>query len=71
MRHLNITEAAQRCEVPVLFIHGDKDDFIVPAHAEKNYEAYKGDNKRLLIFDGTHNTQRPEEVTLEVLSFLR
>ena len=37
-------------KVPVLFIHGDKDDFVFPINATKLYKAYNGP-KRLEMFE--------------------
>mmetsp|Transcript_7763 Transcript_7763/g.48152 ORF Transcript_7763/g.48152 Transcript_7763/m.48152 type:complete len:413 (+) Transcript_7763:109-1347(+) len=44
--------------VPVLFGHGQGDDFIPKHHSERLYEGYAGD-KNLIIFDGGHNSVRP------------
>jgi pimeloyl-ACP methyl ester carboxylesterase len=34
---LNIEECAKKCEVPVLFLHGQNDNFIVPQHSQTNF----------------------------------
>lgn len=44
--------------VPVLFGHGQADDFIPKHHSEKLHASYAGD-KNLIIFEGTHNSIRP------------
>ena len=51
LRHANATAALANCKVPVIFAHGDADDF-VPCHMSKaNYDAYAG-TKALVIIPG-------------------
>ncbi len=40
------------CFVPALFVHGEKDDFITPAHSERLYEKYAGEKNRILVPGG-------------------
>ena len=46
------------CFVPALFVHGEKDDFILPRHSEELCERYAGEKNRILV-KGNHNTVRP------------
>eukprot|EP00963_Diacronema_lutheri_P014280 scaffold2859_cov349-Pavlova_lutheri.AAC.17 len=60
---LNIATVDPLCKVgssfvPVLFGHGQGDDFIPKHHSERLYDGYAGD-KNLIIFDGGHNSVRP------------
>ena len=51
LRQANATGARANCKVPVIFAHGDADDF-VPCHMSKaNYDAYAG-RKALVIIPG-------------------
>ena len=51
LRQANATAALANCKVPVIFAHGDADDF-VPCHMSKaNYDAFAG-TKALVIIPG-------------------
>jgi pimeloyl-ACP methyl ester carboxylesterase len=51
LRQANATAALENCKVPVIFAHGDADDF-VPCHMSKaNYDAFAG-TKALVIIPG-------------------
>lgn len=51
LRQANATAALANCKLPVIFAHGDADDF-VPCHMSKaNYDAYAG-RKALVIIPG-------------------
>ncbi len=39
----------RRCTLPVLFFHGDTDDFVPCSMSERNYEACASEKKRLVI----------------------
>ena len=56
--------------VPALFAHGARDAFIQPHHSEQIHEAYAGD-KNLIIFDGDHNSRRPQFLFDSASIFLR
>jgi len=43
-----------------MFAAGTQDDFILPHHTEEMFHRYAGD-KRLVMFQGSHNSERPEE----------
>ena len=59
---------------PVLFIHGEKDDFVPTEHAYKNYDAKTKGYKELWIAPGTKHAMsfkdHPEEYTEHVRAFL-
>lgn len=44
----------QKTKIPILFIHGDKDDFVPTYMSEKNYEACKSDKKLLIVKGADH-----------------
>ncbi|KAL5782455.1 hypothetical protein ACOSP7_007484 [Xanthoceras sorbifolium] len=56
---LNTIKAANCCFVPALFGHAVDDDFILPHHSDRIFEAYVGD-KNVIKFEGDHNSPRPQ-----------
>lgn len=56
--------------IPALFAHGEKDTFIRPEHSQQLCAAYAGD-KNLVLFDGDHNSQRPDFLFDSAVIFLR
>eukprot|EP01098_Paradermamoeba_levis_P001572 TRINITY_DN1183_c0_g1_i5.p1 TRINITY_DN1183_c0_g1~~TRINITY_DN1183_c0_g1_i5.p1 ORF type:complete len:372 (-),score=96.68 TRINITY_DN1183_c0_g1_i5:140-1255(-) len=50
---------AGTCFIPALFAHGEGDTFIQPHHSKQIQEKYEGD-KNLILFEGDHNSSRPE-----------
>lgn len=59
-----------KCFIPALFAHGEKDAFIKPHNSEQLHEAYAGD-KNLILFDGDHNSPRPDFFFDSAVIFLR
>ena len=56
------SNAAKKCQIPALFLHGDNDKFVVPENSEINFEAYAGPEKVLKMVKGAdHRSERPEE----------
>jgi len=41
-------------------LHGKGDDFIPPKHSERIYKDYAGDEKLLVVIEGTHDSNRPQ-----------
>lgn len=54
--------------IPALFVTGKSDDFVDPHHTKDLYERYGG-NKKLIIVDGDHNTDRPDSLLEETAQF--
>ena len=42
-------ESMKRCRLPVIFFHGDTDDFVPCSMSEENYAACASEHKRLVI----------------------
>ena len=63
-----------KCDKPMLFIHGDADDFVPTEHVYKNYEAKVNGYKELWITEGAVHANSyakyPEEYTQRVRDFL-
>ena len=63
-----------KCTRPMLFIHGEKDDFVPTAHVYKNYEAKTQGYKELWIAPGSGHgasyKDHPEEYLRRVKEFL-
>ena len=47
-------EALQSCEVPVLFIHGEADDFVPCQMSKDNFDACKGEKELFLVPSAGH-----------------
>lgn len=45
-------ESMKKCTLPVIFFHGDTDDFVPLTMSKQNYEACASDKKRLVITKG-------------------
>ena len=64
-----------KCDRPMLFIHGDKDSFVPTEHVYKNYEAKTKGYKELWVTEGTEHSMSlkdyPEEYQSKVSAFLQ
>lgn len=47
-------EAMARCKLPVIFIHGEADDFVPAYMSQENYDACAGPRKLVLVPDAGH-----------------
>lgn len=66
------TEAMNKDNKPIFFIHGDKDDFVPTFMSVDNYNAYKGPKELWLVKDARHvqsYSLYKEEYESKVLSF--
>ena len=63
-----------RCDRPMLFIHGDADDFVPFAHLQANYDAKVNGYKEMWVAEGAVHAnayaKHPEEYTQRVRDFL-
>lgn len=63
-----------KCDRPMLFIHGDADDFVPFSHLQKNYDAKVNGYKEMWVAEGAIHANSfaryPEEYTQRVLAFL-
>jgi len=63
-----------KCEKPMLFIHGDKDDFVPTEHVYKNYDAKVKGYKEMWLAPGSEHAMaykdHPAEYTKRVREFL-
>lgn len=64
-----------KCDRPMLFIHGDKDDFVPFEHLQKNYDAKTLGYKEMWVAPGSEHAMafkdHPAEYTEKVRAFLR
>jgi pimeloyl-ACP methyl ester carboxylesterase len=58
-----------KINVPALFGAGRQDTFVLPQHTSDLYSAYLGP-KQIMLFEGDHNSQRPQNWNLLVKEFL-
>ena len=47
-------EAVKRCRIPVIFFHGEADDFVPCYMTHENYEACASDKRLVLVKDAGH-----------------
>lgn len=66
---VNPVKHAPNCKQPILIIHGKQDDYIKYEHSEILENAYGGP-KELIICDGDHNSCRPMDVQIKLITFL-
>ena len=63
-----------KCDRPMLFIHGDADDFVPFSHLQKNYDAKIHGYKEMWVAEGAVHAnsyaKHPEEYTEHVRAFL-
>ena len=64
-----------RCERPMLFIHGDADDFVPFSHLQKNYDAKTKGYKKMWVAPGSKHAMaykdHPAEYVRQVREFLK
>ena len=53
----------------ICFIHGEEDSLIPVHHAQKLYDSFNG-RKLLILFEGTHNSNRNDEVIDRCFKFI-
>lgn len=58
-----------RYKKSICFIHGEEDTLIPCQHSQKLYDAFNG-HKMFILFEGTHNSSRPEEVIEKCFQFI-
>jgi len=63
-------EYSNKLKVPALFGAPKDDTFVSPQHTKDLYMAHGGE-KRMLSFEGDHNSQRPLEWIVLVIDFLK
>ena len=55
-------EAMKKCRIPVIFLHGDDDDFVPLSMSEECYEACVAEKKRLVVIPGAgHGLAFPQD----------
>ena len=52
-------EALKKCTLPVIFIHGESDDFVPCEMSQKNYDACRSKKKIVTIKDAGHGLSYP------------
>jgi hypothetical protein len=70
INELKPIEYAKMLKVPALFGAPKDDTFVSPQHTKDLYMAHNGE-KRLLSFEGDHNSQRPLEWIVLVMDFIK
>ncbi|CCW67952.1 unnamed protein product [Phytomonas sp. Hart1] len=60
---------ARDCKVQTMLIHGEDDDFVLPEHSKRIFNAFKGSCVRTLV-RGEHNDKRAPNVYMKILDFI-
>ncbi|CCW67946.1 unnamed protein product [Phytomonas sp. Hart1] len=66
---IDTVKFARDCKVPTMLIHGEDDDFVLPEHSKRVYDAFKGLCIRMLD-QGGHNDERALEIYKKILDFI-
>ncbi|OHT08043.1 Clan SC, family S9, unassigned serine peptidase [Tritrichomonas foetus] len=61
---------AKESDAPIYIIHGAHDDFIDKEHSKRLYQAYRGEDKKIVICRGHHDTERPMKVQIDAIKFI-
>ncbi|CAD8055938.1 unnamed protein product [Paramecium primaurelia] len=69
---LNIVQIIQVLpqDVQILFLSAQQDELIRESHPKLLMKQFRGKNKELFSFDGTHNSKRPTKIMEESVSFV-
>lgn len=71
---VDVAKALKGLDIPILFLHGEKDNLALPSEAKRNLEA-AGAKARIVWFGGCGHSEgrwvHPERYDAAVLSFLR
>ena len=69
LEHLETFLYAKNCKTPAFFCHGEDDNFVNQDHCKNLFNDYQGE-KKIKIVKGKHNTARPKDLKVEIVSFL-
>jgi pimeloyl-ACP methyl ester carboxylesterase len=67
---IDVIEAARHCNAPVLFGHAADDQLVLASHTRNLYKEYGGP-KQINVFEGDHNSIRPQDFRDQSLAHLR
>jgi DNA-directed RNA polymerase subunit F len=70
---LDVKEAVKKLDpdTVVVFLSGENDQLINPRNSKKLYDICPCTEKHIKIFDGDHNSKRPEHVMNEVMGIIQ
>jgi esterase/lipase len=54
----------------IMFLAAKDDKMVHYTHAEILFDKYKGAAKKLMLFEGTHHSDRPVDVLFEAFAFI-
>ena len=72
MNDLDIVECVKKISSTksIIFLAALQDGLINPQHSEKLFSHFLGTNKKILTFEGTHNTKRPSYILSKVFKYV-
>ena len=74
LKSTNTIDSMKDSKIPVLFAHGEDDDFIPPFNSKINYKSYNGPKKILLVKKAAHGISylvKPELYVKTIKDFLK
>ena len=66
----DIMMKVQNIQCPVLFAYATNDEVIMPYHSKTMYEYCRSSVKKIIKFEGGHNTFRPDYFYESVIEFI-
>lgn len=67
---INLINSLKKARVPALIIHASHDSFINIREAREMFARYGGREKYMLTTRGDHNSKRPRQVQMAILTFI-
>ncbi len=64
LKDANPLAALENADLPILFIHGDADTYVLPYMLDILYDAYDGEKEKLVVADAAHGAARDLEPEL-------
>ena len=69
--NLKPIDKVENINVPIFFIHGNKDEIIDYKHTIDLFEKCKSEQKYVNFFEGGHNTRRSKELVEKIMKFFK
>lgn len=67
---INLVQSLKKARTPAFFIHASHDSFIKVREAREMFSRYGGRTKYMMTTRGDHNSKRPRQVQMAILTFI-
>lgn len=61
IKGIKVSDKINNTNIPILFLHGGADTFVYPKYSKKIYDAYKGKNKKYVLFPNVGHSEMDEK----------